>query len=195
MKMDKVYKLVLVGDAGVGKSTFVNFNKMGFFQKNYLSTIGLEVCPLKLNTDDGEVCFSLFDCSGQNKFKPRSDFYRSMECAIVMFSINSPLSFKSVTEWVNSIRNSAPKIPIVLCGTKNDLHQKITDDEIYDLSNRLDLCYFQISTKNNLNLQLPLLELARLVTKLSNFTVPLFNDSSSNFTSLGLNNSARLLEI
>src|SRR3546814_6111230 len=71
-KMDsvapKVYKIALVGDGGVGKTTYVKRMLTGEFEKKYVATLGVEVHPLRFRTNYGPVIFNMWDTAGQEKF-------------------------------------------------------------------------------------------------------------------------------
>ena len=69
------FKLVLVGDGGVGKTTFVKRHLTGEFEKKYVATLGVEVHPLPFNTSRGEIYFNVWDTAGQEKFGGLRDGY------------------------------------------------------------------------------------------------------------------------
>ena len=65
---DKTFKLILVGDGGVGKTTYVKRHLTGDFEKKYVATLGVEVHPLKFRTTHGTITFNIWDTAGQEKF-------------------------------------------------------------------------------------------------------------------------------
>jgi len=67
------FKCVLIGDGGVGKTTFVKRHKTGEFEKRYIATIGVEVHPLKFMTSRGPIIFSVWDTAGQEKLSGLRD--------------------------------------------------------------------------------------------------------------------------
>ncbi len=70
-----VFKLVLVGDGGVGKTTFVKRHLTGEFEKKYVATLGVEVHPLQFHTNFGELYFNVWDTAGQEKLAGLRDGY------------------------------------------------------------------------------------------------------------------------
>jgi len=84
------FKLVLVGDGGVGKTTLVKRHLTGEFEKKYIPTLGVEVHPLKFTTNCGDLSFNVWDTAGQEKFGGlRDGYYIQGQCAIIMFDVTS----------------------------------------------------------------------------------------------------------
>jgi GTP-binding nuclear protein Ran len=69
------YKVVLVGDGGVGKTTFVKRHLTGEFEKKYIATLGVEVHPMEFCTSRGKVRFMVWDTAGQEKLSGLRDGY------------------------------------------------------------------------------------------------------------------------
>merc|ERR1711862_62173 len=84
------FKLLLVGDGGTGKTTFVKRHKTGEFQKKYIATLGVEVHPLVFYTNFGQIMFNCWDTAGQEKFGGlRDGYYINGHAAIIMFDVTS----------------------------------------------------------------------------------------------------------
>jgi len=69
------FKLVLVGDGGVGKTTFVKRHVSGEFEKKYVPTLGAEVNPMPWTTNRGKLLFNVWDTAGQEKYAGLRDGY------------------------------------------------------------------------------------------------------------------------
>lgn len=69
------FKLVLVGDGGVGKTTFVKRHISGEFEKKYVATVGAEVHPMEFTTTKGKIMFNVWDTAGQERFAGLRDGY------------------------------------------------------------------------------------------------------------------------
>lgn len=69
------FKLVLIGDGAVGKTTLVKRHLTGEFERKYVPTLGAEVYPLRFDTDCGPICFNVWDTAGQEKLAGLRDGY------------------------------------------------------------------------------------------------------------------------
>ncbi|KAL4640616.1 GTP-binding nuclear protein Ran isoform X1 [Arapaima gigas] len=153
-------QLVLVGDGGTGKTTFVKRHLTGEFEKKYVATLGVEVHPLVFHTNRGAIKFNVWDTAGQEKFGGlRDGYYIQAQCAIIMFDVTSRVTYKNVPNWHRDLVRVCENIPIVLCGNKVDIKdRKVKAKSISPLSL---LQYYDISAKSNYNFEKPFLWLAR----------------------------------
>ena len=120
-----VFKLVLVGDGGTGKNTFVKRHQMGEFEKKYVATLGVEVHPLVFYTNKGPIGFNIWDTAGQEKFSGlRDGYYIQGQCAIILFDITSRVTYKNVPNWHRDHVRVCEGIPIVLCCYKVDVKDR-----------------------------------------------------------------------
>ncbi|PRW60009.1 GTP-binding nuclear Ran [Chlorella sorokiniana] len=156
------FKLVLVGDGGTGKTTFVKRHLTGEFEKKYEPTIGVEVHPLDFTTNRGKIRFYCWDTAGQEKFGGlRDGYYIHGQCAIIMFDVTSRLTYKNVPTWHRDLCRVCENIPIVLCGNKVDVKNRQVKPKQVTFHRKKNLQYHEISAKSNYNYEKPFLYLAR----------------------------------
>ncbi|KAG0051693.1 GTP-binding nuclear protein gsp1/Ran [Gryganskiella cystojenkinii] len=156
------FKLVLVGDGGTGKTTFVKRHLTGEFEKKYIATLGVEVHPLGFHTNYGPICFNTWDTAGQEKFGGlRDGYYINGQCGIIMFDLTSRITYKNVPNWHRDLVRVCENIPIVLCGNKVDIKERKVKPKAIDFHRKKSLQYYDISAKSNYNFEKPFLWLAR----------------------------------
>ena len=161
----KTFKIVLVGNGGVGKTTFVKRHLTGEFEKKYVATLGVEVHPLKFRTNYGTICFNVWDTAGVDKFGGlRDGYYIKADGAMILFSATDMQSYRDVGKWENSVRNTTGYIPIVLCCNKVDVRDRVVKPIQIDYHRERDIPYKEISAKSNYNFEKPFLVLAREIT-------------------------------
>jgi GTP-binding nuclear protein Ran len=156
------FKLVLVGDGGTGKTTFVKRHLTGEFEKKYVATLGVDVHPLGFSTTHGDVIFDVWDTAGQEKFGGlRDGYYIQGKCAIIMFDVTARVTYKNVPNWHRDLVRVCETIPIVLVGNKVDLKDRAVKPKQITFHRKKNLQYYDISAKSNYNYERPFLWLTQ----------------------------------
>ena len=159
------FKLVLCGDGGVGKTTFVKRHKTGEFEKKYVATLGVEVSSLTFHTSRGPIVANCWDTAGQEKFGYlRDGYYINGQAAILMFDVTSRITYKNVPIWYRDLTRVCEGIPIVLVGNKVDVQDRQVKPKAITFHRKNNLQYYDISAKSNFNFEKPFLYLIRKVT-------------------------------
>jgi Ras-related protein Rab-2A len=137
MSVDKEYKfkITVVGDPAVGKTTLVKKYTTGSFQKDYISTLGAQFSNYDEKIEGKQVKLFIWDIAGQETFEVmRRKFYNGSSGAIIVFS-HAPEELKSydhIKKWFNELKKYCGDIPIALFGNKIDLineNDLLTDKE------------------------------------------------------------------
>merc|ERR550534_541528 len=162
------FKLVLVGDGGVGKTTLVKRHLTGEFEKKYIPTLGVEVNPLKFTTNCGPLTFNVWDTAGQEKFGGLRDcYYIQGQSALIMFDVTSRITYKNVPNWHRDIVRVCENIPIVLVGNKVDVKDRQVKAKNIQFHLAHHLQYYDLSARSNYNFEKPFLWLAKRLTNQS----------------------------
>ena len=156
------FKCLLVGDGGVGKTTFVKRHITGEFEKYYKPTNGVNVHPLSFNTSRGRLCFHVWDTAGQEKFGClRDGYYIGGHCAIIMFDTTARITYKNVPTWYRDLIRVCDEMHIVLVGNKVDVKERKVKTKQINFHRTKTMGYYDMSAKSNFNYEKPFLYLAR----------------------------------
>lgn len=166
------FKIVLVGDGNVGKTSFLHRHLTGEFRNEYVSTIGVEVHVLTFESNYGAIRFNVWDCAGEEKFRGLGEsYFIGSDGAIFMFDLTNEDSYKNIADWdrkINKVMNkyhSGKAIPKVFCGNKTDVKERKVSMRQITYPRKIDAKYYDISVKSCFNFEKPFLELARKLTK------------------------------
>jgi len=159
------FKLLLIGDGGTGKTTFVKRHVTGEFEKKYIATHGVEVHPLVFHTSLGPIKFNVWDKAGQEKLGGLRDaYYIQGHAGIIMFDVTSRMTYKNVPNWHRDLVRICENVPIVLCGNKVDIQDRKVRPKHITFHRKKNLQYYDISAKSNYNFEKPFLWLTRKLT-------------------------------
>ena len=167
-RYDLSFKMIIVGDAGVGKSCLITKASKGVFDETYSATLGFEFMTFNVKLDDKVIKLQIWDTCGQEIYKSLiSGFYRNATLAMIVYSIESRESFNNIKTWLKEIKlQSNPDIKIFLIGNKADLEEnrQVKIDEANQLKNESGFHYFsEASAKTGLNTQKVFIEAAKLL--------------------------------
>ncbi|KAK3101634.1 hypothetical protein FSP39_005033 [Pinctada imbricata] len=155
---DYLFKIVLIGDAGVGKTCVVQRFKSGTYVEKHGSTIGVDFTMKTLQIDGKLVKLQIWDTAGQERFRTiTQSYYRSANGVIIAYDITKKSSFDSVPRWLEDVKRYAgASIVQCLIGNKNDLDHlrevNLSDAKAYaHHHNMIDA--IETSAKDNNNIE------------------------------------------
>lgn len=159
------FKLVLLGESAVGKSSLVLRFVKGQFHEFQESTIGAAFLTQTLCLDDTTVKFEIWDTAGQERYHSLAPmYYRGAQAAIVVYDITNADTFARAKNWVKELQRQArPDIVIALAGNKSDLGQKrvVEYEEAAAYAEENGLLFMETSAKNANNVNEIFLAIAR----------------------------------
>ena len=164
--MDRMeFKITLIGDGGVGKTTWIKRHMTGEFEKNYNATLGVEIQQLTFSTNVGQIVFNIWNTAGQEKFSElAAGYYTESDAAIIMFDIGSTVTFKNVPIWLKEFKEICKDVPIVIVGNKIDIKEQKVSLVDRGSMTKISDHYYDISAKSCYNFEKPFLWLARKFT-------------------------------
>ncbi|MCQ2818701.1 MAG: GTP-binding protein [archaeon] len=152
---DALFKIVLVGDSGVGKSNLLLRLLNKPFCENSKATVGVEFGVHMLKLQDAVIRAQIWDTAGQERYRAiTSAYYKGAQGAIIVFDITSQSSFESVERWITDLKNNGDeKIIILLIGNKNDLEEnrQVPKDKAEEKAKNHQMAYIETSAKNCTN--------------------------------------------
>uniref|UniRef100_A0A4W5R5V9 RAS and EF-hand domain containing n=1 Tax=Hucho hucho TaxID=62062 RepID=A0A4W5R5V9_9TELE len=175
MTSEKAYRVVLAGDAAVGKSSFLLRLCKNEFRGNTSATLGVDFQMKTLVVDGEPTLLQLWDTAGQERFHSiAKSYFRRADGVLLLYDVTCEKSFLNVREWVDMIEDvSHDDIPIMLVGNKCDLREQALQDSVTcvptsfgeKLAMTYNALFCETSAKDGSNVIEAMLHLAREVTK------------------------------
>ncbi|NXE88022.1 RASEF protein, partial [Menura novaehollandiae] len=168
---EKAYKILLAGDAAVGKSSFLMRLCKNEFRGNTSATLGVDFQMKRLIVDGEPTVLQLWDTAGQERFRSiAKSYFRRADGVLLLYDVTCEKSFINVREWVDMIEDATHEnIPIMMVGNKADLRQAVTEkgqkcvpiDYGEKLATTYNALFCETSAKNGSNIVEAVLHLAR----------------------------------
>lgn len=156
-KYDYLFKILLIGDSGVGKSCILQRFADDTYTESYISTIGVDFKIRTIVTDERTIKLQIWDTAGQERFRTiTSSYYRGAHGIIVVFDITDRESFSNVRQWMKEVeRYAGDNVTRVLVGNKCDLAPKreVSYDEGEALANEFGIRYVETSAKDSTHVE------------------------------------------
>lgn len=150
------FKLIIIGSYGAGKTTLINRFVDDSYDEVYSCTIGVDFKSVPIQYNNKKFKLYLWDTAGHEKFKTLvTNYFRNSDIVLITFDLTNAQSFLDVKKWYSLYKNSCMEhskhLEILLVGTKSDNKLRvITNEQIVELCEELDIKYFEISSKKNI---------------------------------------------
>lgn len=151
------FKILLLGDSEVGKSSFILRFCEDTFREDSLTTIGLDTKTKFIKRNNKKIQLVIWDSAGQERFKAiAKNTLKGAHGILLMYAINNRNSFRAIKDWINSIKESVDinKTGLIVIGNKIDLpqEQRIIDNEMVEsLKEKENVEVIEASAKTNIN--------------------------------------------
>ncbi|XP_078438907.1 ras-related protein RIC2 [Wolffia australiana] len=170
---DYLFKVVLIGDSGVGKSNLLSRFTRNEFNLESKSTIGVEFATRSLNVDGKVIKAQIWDTAGQERYRAiTSAYYRGAVGALLVYDVTRRTTFENVERWLKELRDHTdPNIVVMLIGNKSDLRHlvAIPTDDGKEFSERESLYFMETSALEATNVEAAfaevLTQIYRIVSK------------------------------
>ncbi|MED6233216.1 Ras- protein Rab-11A [Ataeniobius toweri] len=154
---DYLFKVVLIGDSGVGKSNLLSRFTRNEFNLESKSTIGVEFATRSIQVDGKTVKAQIWDTAGQERYRAiTSAYYRGAVGALLVYDIAKHLTYENVERWLKELRDHADSnIVIMLVGNKSDLRhlRAVPTDEARAFAEKNGLSFLETSALDSTNVE------------------------------------------
>jgi len=161
---DYLFKLVLIGDSGVGKSCLLLRFADDAFTESYISTIGVDFRFRTIKIDKKTIKLQIWDTAGQERFRTiTSAYYRGADGIIMVYDVTSMDSFDHVSDWLKEVnRYASDGTCKLLVGNKSDriADKIVTNEQGKKFADDIGIAFLETSAKNAKNVEEAFLTLA-----------------------------------
>ncbi|KAL1505164.1 hypothetical protein ABEB36_004786 [Hypothenemus hampei] len=148
------YKVIVVGDSNVGKTTLTYRFCEGEFRDKIEATIGVDVRKKTIKIDEEAIVLQLWDTAGQERFRKSMcpNYYRNADAIVFIYDVTSPSSFTSLKKWVDEADiNCLFDVPRVLVGNKCDHAMTVSRDAALKFADQHNMPFFETSARLDSN--------------------------------------------
>jgi len=164
---DHLFKLLLIGDSGVGKSSLLLRFSDNTFSDSFIATIGVDFKIKTMDINGSQVKLQIWDTAGQERFRTiTSSYYRGAHGIIVVYDVTNPDSFQNVRKWLQEInRYASENVQKILVGNKCDLvsERKVSYEDAKELADELSVMFLETSAKNATNVNIAFEQMAKKI--------------------------------
>ena len=154
---EMMFKVVLVGDASVGKTNLMSKYLKNEFKEDSKATVGVEFGAKQFTIDGHAIKAQIWDTAGQERYKAiTSAYYRGAKGAFIVYDITRKDTFESVDKWVNDLTATSDKnITIIVIGNKSDLEdqRQVTKEQGEEKATKLQVAFFETSAFSGENVE------------------------------------------
>jgi small GTP-binding protein len=163
------FKILTIGESGVGKTCILRRFVENKFLKNHLATIGIDFKTKTLNINNKEIKLKIWDTAGQERFRNiTTQYYKGADGIVLVYDVTDDGSFEKIRDWMAQIQSNAQRdeLGLVLLGNKCDIEPRVvTEDQGSKLAEELKVSYFETSALNGQGINEAFEQLARDIMK------------------------------
>uniref|UniRef100_A0A674PGY7 Calcium release activated channel regulator 2A n=1 Tax=Takifugu rubripes TaxID=31033 RepID=A0A674PGY7_TAKRU len=164
---DRLFKVVMVGNSSVGKTSLLRRFCDDSFHPGTSATVGIDYSVKTITVDSSQVALQMWDTAGQERYRSiTKQFFRKADGVVVMYDITAEQSFTAIRQWLTSIKESAGEdIPIMLLGNKTDkqMERQVQHEAGQRLAKESQLAFFECSASSGCNVMESMVHLARIL--------------------------------
>ena len=163
------FKILTIGESGVGKTCILRRFVENKFLKNHLATIGIDFKTKTLTINDQEIKLKIWDTAGQERFRNiTTQYYKGADGIVLVYDVTDDASYEKIRDWMDQILSNTQRdeIGLVLLGNKCDMEPRIiTEEQGNQLADELKISYFETSALNGQGIKEAFEQLTRDIMK------------------------------
>ena len=152
-----IFKILTIGESGVGKTCILRRFVEDKFLKNHLATIGIDFKTKTLNINNQEIKLKIWDTAGQERFRNiTTQYYKGADGIVLVYDVTEEASFDKIKDWMDQILSNTNKdeICLILWGNKCDQEERsISYEQGKTLANELQVNFFETSAQTGQNIK------------------------------------------
>ncbi|XP_045171160.2 ras-related protein Rab-35-like [Mercenaria mercenaria] len=163
---DHLFKLLIIGDSGVGKSSLLLRFSDNTFSGTYITTIGVDFKIRTIDVNGEKVKLQIWDTAGQERFRTiTSTYYRGTHGVVVVYDVTSGESFANVKRWLHEIDTNCDVVNRILVGNKDDDPDRkvVLTQDAQKFAEQMGIQLFETSAKENKNVEEMFVAITKLV--------------------------------
>jgi len=166
------FKMIIIGDSKVGKSTFIKRFSRGVLEERVINDHKITIHHTQFTTNFGVIEFNVWDIDEPSvEAETPEEFFMGADCAILMFDATSRISYKSLPMWYMKIHKFNEKTVVTLVGNKVDIKERKVKIKVIMFHKKKNLTYHDISVRANHKIEQPFVDLMRILTSASGITL------------------------
>ena len=154
---EQLYKIIIIGDSGVGKSNILGRYLHNEFKEDTKSTVGVEFGSKKMQIENVTIKLQIWDTAGQERYRSiTSAYYKGAKGCFIVYDITNSQSFENIIKWYEEIKKSGDKgVSIILVGNKCDLEneRKVTIEMGKNKAKEMNCPFYETSALSNIMIE------------------------------------------
>ena len=162
------FKILIIGDSNVGKTSILLQYTSNFFQETHIATIGVEFKLKEITLDNIEYKLNIWDTAGQERFKAiTKSFFKGADGIIFVYDITKKSTFTNIKNWFQDAESKTNDFKSIIVGNKIDLNDErtVTPEEGQNFANKKNCPFFESSAKDKINIDEIFLTLLKEILK------------------------------
>jgi small GTP-binding protein len=165
----KTFKILTIGESGVGKTCILRRFVENKFLKNHLATIGIDFKTKTLIINKQEIKLKIWDTAGQERFRNiTTQYYKGADGIVLIYDVTDDASYEKIRDWMEQILSTTKRedIGLVLLGNKCDMEPRaVSEEQGNKMAEELNVSYFETSALTGQGINEAFNELTRDIMK------------------------------